>query len=101
MVMNGSWVDFSGPAVEGGSERVFPTFTDLPVGEGGLAYIPGGETKTLEASVTIDKCENSVDAKLRIQQRVSRDGVATFCPQRKIVKDLILRRCEIEVRAQC
>ena len=97
LVMSDSWVDFSGPAVEGGSERVTPTFTDLQVGQGGIAYIPGGETKTLEAQVTVDKCKESFDVKLRIQQRVSRNGTSTLCPLRRVTKDLILRRCEIEV----
>lgn len=101
LVMSETWVDFNGPAVEGGTYRVTPTFTDLQVGEGGIAYIPGGETKTLGASAVVDKCQNSFNAKIRTMQRVSRDGVATLCPRRKVSKDLILRRCELENTVSC
>ena len=99
ILMDQTWVDFTGSAVTGGSERVNPTFTDLTVGEGGIAYVPGGSTKTLTASVTVDKCKNSFDAKLRIQQRVSQNGVSTLCPKRFVTNDLILRTCPISVRS--
>jgi hypothetical protein len=92
-----TWVDFSGPAVEEGKMRVTDPSLDRQVAEGQeFIWIAGGESVLISATATVNKCEPSFDAKLRIEE-VAADEDVTPCVQRFVTKDLILRRCPLQV----
>jgi hypothetical protein len=90
-----TWVDFSGDAIEGGQIRVNnPTISSRDVAEGkDFIWIGGGESVFISATATVNKCEPSFDAKFRIQEDISE----ATCVKRFVTKDLILRRCPLQV----
>lgn len=94
-----TWVDFSGPAVEEGSMRVNDPSLDREVAEGqDSIWIAGGESVFFSATATVNKCEPSFDAKLRIEEVAAED---VTCVKRFVTKDLILRRCPLQNAVKC
>ena len=89
-----TWVDFSGAAIEGGQTRVNNPTLSRDVAEGKeFIWISGGKSVFISATATVNKCKPSFDAKLRIQEDISEDT----CVRRFVTKDLILRRCPLQV----
>ena len=75
--------------------RVTDPSLDRQVAEGQeFIWIAGGESVLISATATVNKCEPSFDAKLRIEE-VAADDVT--CVQRFVTRDLILRRCPLQV----
>lgn len=94
-----TWVDFSGPAIEGGQMRVTDPSLDREVAEGkDSIWIAGGESVFISATATVNKCEPSFDAKLRIEEVAADDAT---CVRRFVTKDLILRRCPLQNAVKC
>lgn len=94
-----TWVDFSGPAIEGNQMRVTDPSLDREVAEGQeFIWIAGGESVLISATATVNKCEPSFDAKLRIEEVAADDGT---CVKRFVTKDLILRRCPLQNAVKC
>jgi len=95
VLMDETWVDFTGPAIAGGSLRVTPTMDNANV------WISGDDTRIFTASATVNKCEPSFDVKLRVKEQAMAGGEAFTCVKINKVNDLILRRCPLNIDVKC